>query len=113
MLTRSALIAVTLAPLTTVLAAPFPGWAADRTAAVTLRYAHDETRTPEGARTLALRIRIAAAEVCGGDDILLRSSQRFRHCLNETLDRAASDLGSPMVARALGRQLGETTAARR
>lgn len=113
MLTRSAIIAVALAPLATALAMPLPASAADTTAAVTIRYSQDEIRTAEGAQALALRLRVAAVDVCGGQDVVQRSGSGFRRCVRATLDRSAMDLGSPMVARALSREPGLTTAARR
>ena len=62
-----------------------------------------EMQTVKGARKVALRLRIAAATVCGGDDPISRLSEDFPKCREDAIDRAISGLNAPLVAEALGR----------
>jgi len=72
---------------------------------VVVRASDAELHAAQGAKTLALRIRNAAAVACGRDDfpIAVRVSDGFIHCREAAIDRAIKDVGSPMLADALGR----------
>jgi UrcA family protein len=70
---------------------------------VTLKYAASDIHTAGGARSLALRVRVAAAKVCGGDDPTVRTSDQFPRCREAAIDRAIAGLNAPLLAAALGR----------
>jgi UrcA family protein len=55
---------------------------------------------------MALRIRNAAASVCGADlnPTAYRLSEGFIRCREAAVDRAVRDLQTPVVAEALGRR---------
>ncbi|MFL5294785.1 MAG: UrcA family protein [Phenylobacterium sp.] len=59
--------------------------------------------TEAGAKVAALRIRLAAAYVCGGDNALVRSGSKFNACRSKAMDRALAGVDAPMVLAALGR----------
>ncbi|HLZ84976.1 MAG TPA: UrcA family protein, partial [Caulobacteraceae bacterium] len=40
---------------------------------IRLKYAEADLQTARGARALALRVRVAAADVCGGESLLVRT----------------------------------------
>jgi UrcA family protein len=63
-----------------------------------------DLRSPDGAKEVALRVRVAAEAVCGGDsDPVLRSGDGFGRCREAAIDRAVGGLDAPMLAEALGR----------
>lgn len=62
-----------------------------------------DLHTLAGAKALALRLRVASAEVCGGDDPVIRASSGFTRCQEASIDRAVAMLNSPLLADALGR----------
>jgi len=68
----------------------------------TVRYSNDELGNVAGARGVAARITYAADYVCGGENLLLRSTTRFLRCREDAAARAASDLQAPLVTAALG-----------
>lgn len=68
-----------------------------------VKITNSDLHTLAGAKTLALRLRVAAAEVCGGDDPVLRASSGFARCQEASIDRATATLDSPLLADALGR----------
>ena len=73
-----------------------------------------DLHTAKGAQVTALRIRVAATTVCGGDvDAVLRFSDSFIKCREAAIDRAIRQLGSPLLADALGRAPTALVSARR
>ncbi len=87
------------------MAADVDAYGASAPAALTVRATPAELGTPRGAKALALRIRVAAATVCGGDvdPPAIRNGDGFANCRDAAIDRAIRDLHAPLVARALGR----------
>ena len=83
-------------------AAPRPD---DQRVVVIVKATDAELHTPAGAKALALRVRNAAAEACGRDDEpnAVRFSEGFIKCREAAIDQAIQDIGSPMLADALGR----------
>jgi len=79
------------------------GSAAAEPVAVRVAYSTAELARPDGAAAVAARIRIAARKACGGDDPVVASGSGFQACQQRTVERAARDLGAPLVAEALGR----------
>ena len=69
----------------------------------TIHFTDAELHTVKGAKTAALRIRNAAAFVCGGDDIVYWKADNFMPCREDAIDRAVADLHAPLVSAALGR----------
>src|SRR5258708_40194440 len=69
--------------------------------AVTIRYAAPELNTAAGARNLALRIRVAANRLCGGDDPAPRTASTIADCRRATEARAAAGLDAPLLNHAL------------
>jgi UrcA family protein len=106
-----AVLVATLGSATAVFAEPVPAWGRDEKLVVTLKHPDADALSAQGAGALAFRIRIAAARVCGGDDPIVRTSDQFRRCQDAVIDRAVAALDAPMVAQALGRQAGFTSAA--
>ena len=70
--------------------------------AVTVRYSAPELSTATGARNLALRIRVAANRLCGGEDPIARAFSATTDCRRTAEARAAAELGAPLVSHALG-----------
>jgi UrcA family protein len=70
--------------------------------AVTVRYSAHELNTAAGARNLALRIRVTANRLCGGDDPVARTASTIADCRQATEARVAARLGAPLVSHALG-----------
>jgi UrcA family protein len=70
---------------------------------VKLKYAGDDLQTVRGAKALALRLRVAAADVCGGEFPLVRTGDQFGRCREAAIDRAITTLNAPLLAEALGR----------
>jgi UrcA family protein len=68
-----------------------------------LHYVEADLRTRAGAKAFAGRLRVAAAHVCGDDDIVLKTGFRFYRCQERVLDDALARLDAPLVAEALGR----------
>ena len=80
---------------------PFAGAAPT---SVRVRVSRADLASPGRAKSLAIRIRAAAATVCGGDvDPVVRTSDLFALCREAAIDRAVRGLGDPVLARALGR----------
>lgn len=71
-------------------------------AATRIAYRDADIHTTGGARRLAFRLKVAAAGVCGGDDIIIRTGDAFARCQAATVRHAASELGAPLVTEALG-----------
>ena len=76
-----------------------------------VRYMDSELSTAEGAARIALRVRVAAAAVCDGDNPLVRRSASFEACREHAMQRAADELHAPLVTSAMG--LGLTKFAQR
>lgn len=72
---------------------------------IRLKYAEADLQTVRGAKALALRLRVAAAEVCGGESPLVRTGGQFARCREATIDRAIATLNAPLLADALGRRI--------
>ena len=86
-------------------AASAAGLSASEPASVVVRTDDVNLHTTAGARLMALRVRNAAAAVCGGEvlPVALRVSDGFVRCREAAVGRAVRDLNAPMVADALGR----------
>lgn len=54
-----------------------------------------DLRTAAGAKALAMRVRVAAAEVCGGEDPVIRESDGFARCQKASAARAMASLNAP------------------
>lgn len=67
---------------------------------VTVSYDDLNLTSKSGAAVLLSRIEAAAERVCGPRPGLLdlASQQAYRRCIKETMDRAVSDVGAPLVA---------------
>ena len=72
---------------------------------IRLKYAEADLQTIRGAKALALRLRIAADSVCGGESPLVRAGAQFMRCREATIDRAIAPLNAPLLADALGRPI--------
>ena len=98
------------AALTAAFVAATPAFAAplfvrgdDEKVTAKVIYRDAELRTPAGAAQVARRIRTAARQVCGGDNVMMVSSYLFMPCQHRAIDQAIATLGAPLVADALGR----------
>jgi UrcA family protein len=80
---------------------------------VRLKYAEADLQTVQGAKALALRLRIAAADVCGGESPLVRTGGQFARCREAAIDRAIAALDAPLLADALGRRISSSIEASR
>ena len=100
-------LAAALAITSSAVAAPAAKWNQKAPATRILRYTEADLRTVAGARSLAFRIRQAATDVCGGENVLLRTGQAFYRCTNATIERAMADLDAPRVREAMGRPTDE------
>ena len=69
--------------------------------AVKVQYQDADTRTPDGVRKILARLRSAAEDVCGGDDLLVRTGARYQACVEETLAKAGAALDAPMLTAAI------------
>jgi UrcA family protein len=76
----------------------------DQRNTIKLKYAEADLQTVRGAKALALRLRVAAADVCGGENPLVRTGGQFARCREATIDRAIAPLNAPLLADALGRR---------
>src|SRR5580658_2604547 len=76
----------------------------DQRSVIRLKYAQADLQTVRGAKALALRLRIAAADVCGGEFALVRTGNQFARCREAAIDRAITTLNAPLLADALGRR---------
>ncbi|HZZ36102.1 MAG TPA: UrcA family protein, partial [Caulobacteraceae bacterium] len=85
-------------------AAPLSIWGDDEVVSAKVTYTEAETRSTKGAKAIALRIRVAAAQVCSGNDWVARAGNQYWRCQHAAIDRAVRDLGAPLVADALGRE---------
>ena len=79
-----------------------PLFASGEVVSRTVRYSGDELQDTVGARNVAARITYAADYVCGGENVLLRSTTRFLRCRQDAAWRAADELQAPLVTAALG-----------
>jgi len=72
---------------------------------VVVRVSNADLATPQGAREVALRIRVAAERACGVDEIPIevRFTWAFRACREDAISRAVAQLDDPQLAAALGR----------
>ena len=91
------------------LATPAAAWPVEvggdnQDARETVAFTDAERHTERGARTIGLRIRVAADKVCGGDDPVMRTGDGFQTCKNAAIDRALKELDAPLVTQALGRR---------
>jgi UrcA family protein len=105
-MTRISLSALTFAAVVAaspVLSAPLSVWNDDEKVAVKVAYQDAELRSPAGAARLAFRIRTAARQACGGDNLLVTTGFRFLRCQHRAIDQALATLDAPLVADALGR----------
>lgn len=98
-----ALIAVVATAIATPALAQQPNPIRPAVVSTTIHFTDAELHTVKGAKTAALRIRNAAAFVCGGDDIIYWRADNFIPCREDTIDRAVADLNAPLVSAALGR----------
>jgi UrcA family protein len=80
---------------------------------IRLKYAEADLQTVRGAKALALRLRVAAAEVCGGESPLVRTGGQFPRCREAAIDRAIATLNAPLLADALGRPISSNVEASR
>ncbi|MDB5483490.1 MAG: hypothetical protein JWO83_4543 [Caulobacteraceae bacterium] len=71
---------------------------------IKLKYVEADLQTLQGAKALALRLRVAAADVCGGELPLVRTGDQFVRCREAAIDRAIATLNAPLLAQALGRR---------
>jgi UrcA family protein len=94
-----AALAISSALATTAVAQPPVAGGPD---SLTVRYAAAELNTAAGASNLALRIRVAANRLCGGDNPVTRTASTIADCRRATEARAAAGLGAPLLDRALG-----------
>jgi UrcA family protein len=69
---------------------------------VRIKVAAADLNTPDGARKLAFRIRVAAYKVCGGDMRYSREATDFDNCRQSAIGRAVAGLNAPVLTRALG-----------
>ena len=77
--------------------------------AVRIKVTPAELSTPDGARKVAFRLRVAAYTVCGGYSPHGREATDFDQCRQSAIERAVSGINAPVLARALGLQ-GEALA---
>ena len=85
-------------------AAGFDAYSPDERVAVQVKATDAELHSAAGAKTLALRIRVAADDVCGANvDPIVRTGDQFMRCREAAIDGAIRNLDSPLVADALGR----------
>ena len=82
-----------------------PAFGGNEKASVKIRYSDADIHSADGARRLALRIRVAADRVCGGGEVVAYSADSLKECRRGAIDRALSSLQAPMVAEALGRPM--------
>jgi UrcA family protein len=80
---------------------------------IKLKYAEADLQTAMGAKALAFRLRIAAADVCGGELPLVRTGDQFARCREAAIDRAITTLNAPLLADALGRRISSNIQASR
>jgi len=74
----------------------------DEQVSIKLTYSNADIHTVGGAKRFALRMRVAAATVCGGDDPALRMDVHYADCQQAAIRRATSSLNAPLLADALG-----------
>ena len=86
------------------LASGFDVYGANDQVSVNVKVNDGDLQTAKGAKALALRVRVAAAEACGGDvDPVIRFSDGFIKCREASIDRVIKGLNAPLLADALGR----------
>jgi UrcA family protein len=61
-----------------------------------------DLNTPDGARKLAFRLRVAAYKVCGGYTPHGREAADFDACRQSAIEHAVAGLNAPVLAKALG-----------
>lgn len=74
----------------------------DQSDAVRIKVTSADLNTPDGARKLAFRLRVAAYRVCGGDVPLGRYAADFDACRQSAVEHAVARIDAPVLARALG-----------
>ena len=81
---------------------------------VTVRYGDLDISTPAGAHALLARISHAAALACEEAEtrIDLADVEATNACINQAIDRAVAEVGSPLVAEARGTGLAGASEAR-
>ncbi len=90
----------------------YPSLDMDGVVSRTVHFADLDVGTPAGGRELAVRIRLAANAVCGGDNALMRADHDFGACVHQAIDRAANKLEIASLNQALGRSAGPNLASR-
>jgi UrcA family protein len=95
--------AAALAAAAPAFAAPLAIWGDDEKVTAKVTYNDAELRSTEGAAKLAFRIRMAARQVCGGDNPVVMTGAHFLRCQHKAIDQAVASLNAPLVADALGR----------
>lgn len=84
---------------------PFAGAAP---VSITVRASGADLASPRQARALAIRIRAAAATVCGADvEPFVRTGDAFAACREAAIDHALAGLNAPVLSRALGRSTAQ------
>jgi|SRR5579872_3175218 len=68
---------------------------------VTVKYTETDLHTVRGAKALAVRVRVAAEDVCGASDPVVRQGDQFYACREAAIDRAMAQVSAPLVAEAL------------
>jgi UrcA family protein len=81
----------------------------DPSDAVRIKVTAADLNTPDGVKRLALRLRVAAYEVCGGNTPHGREATDFDACRQSAIEHAVAGIDAPVLARALGLG-GETLA---
>ena len=95
---------VLMAGATSAMAGDRDPYAGAAPVSVSIRISTADLASPGRARSLAIRLRAAAATVCGGDvDRVARTSDLFAKCREAAIDHAVSGLKAPLLAQALGR----------
>jgi UrcA family protein len=80
---------------------PFAGAAP---VSIQIRASSAALASPRQAKALAIRLRAAAATVCGGDvEPFVRTGDTFAACREAAIDHAVAGLNAPLLSRALGR----------
>ena len=76
----------------------------------TVRLADLDLSSEQDVKRLAFRIRVAATDVCGGNNPLILASSDFHDCIRDTMARTAARLAIPGVtagSQLLGAELHE------
>ena len=65
---------------------------------VTLKYSDADIHTAHGAKLLALRVRVAAARVCGGDVLVVRTGDPVRETEGAVQNTATSRITAKIIS---------------